>query len=619
MGNVKGIFPGYNVGVTNALPNEPRSECSIAVDPLHPNRLIGASKRFSNPHEYRFSIGPVFSDDGGDTWQDLPALPIPLDHVIFTDPSVTFDASGTAWVMGDPAFVKELGPDLPDLYGILQCEASAQKGLVQTNADLFTTQMLAYKRANKDGTWSAHPLFDWRCTGDDKGWLACDNGPALSTMGPTPSTKKPPLHYSSPYHGRMYAIWGAQTPLRFARSLDGGKSWVGAATTIAGADITAGFSEAPDISIGSDGTIHVFSYRPSNPWIDYLRSTDGGDTFQGDGTFINGFPKPKQLVSGMTDLNNGINTKINNWTVFDGANFRVLTLVSSCCFGDTGVAIAWADARKGHSRIYFAVSHDNGVTWQQQPSGTPMLPGLMFGDSHQFHPQLAATRSGVLGCAMYSYSKTAIGGTTPGVEVLMAASFDGGATWDYKPVTDQPWDPSINAPWSHGDSSVTFIGDYFGLDAGKTDFHVLWTDTRNGNQDLFYCRVDTEQATGEPAPGVLQASGLEQALLGQIYATYVSPGVPVDGPGFIIVGGHIIRIPPHSPLQEALSVAVAISSVSDLRRADTAKAREALYDVLINVANQAKRELKEEGRYAASSSGWFGFLSGRSSPRAPAR
>jgi hypothetical protein len=46
-----------------------------------------------------------------------------------------------------------------------------------------------------------------------------------------------------------------------------------------------------------------------------------------------------------------------------------------------------------------------------------------------------------------------------------------------------------------------------------------------------------------------------------IVATYVSPGVKVDGGGFAIVNGKIIKIPPRGPasqlLQEALRGIVA--------------------------------------------------------------
>ncbi len=36
---------------------------------------------------------------------------------------------------------------------------------------------------------------------------------------------------------------------------------------------------------------------------------------------------------------------------------------------------------------------------------------------------------------------------------------------------------------------MTFIGEYFGLDASPHGFHVLWTDTRTGMQELFTSHV----------------------------------------------------------------------------------------------------------------------------------
>ena len=296
-------------------------------------------------------------------------------------------------------------------------------------------------------------------------------------------------------------------------------------------------------------------------------------------------PQPRDVVTNVTDITTksfagGPITRSGEWPVFEGAKFRVITIVATCCFGDKGVAIAWADARSGHSKIYYRLSTDGGDTWLGDPSGTPLLPNL-GGDSHLFHPQLATTGSGVLGCAMYSYSKTAIAWSKRGVSVLVAASFDEGVTWEFNPITNQPWDPAIGAPFSHGDPNVTFIGEYFGFDAGRSEFHVLWTDTRHNNQDLFYCQVDTEK-TRDP-----------RDWLPELVATYVSPGVSHDGGGFVIVGGHIIRIPPWDPLRPALDVMVAFDALSRVSLPSAARAREALCNVLGEIANQAKKYLKE--------------------------
>ena len=70
--------------------------------------------------------------------------------------------------------------------------------------------------------------------------------------------------------------------------------------------------------------------------------------------------------------------------------------------------------------------------------------------------------------------------------MVLAQSNDGGATFpQHSTVTDQPWNPAIDAPLSHGDPNVTFIGDYFGLDASALGFYPLWTDTRTGIQELW--------------------------------------------------------------------------------------------------------------------------------------
>ena len=103
----------------------------------------------------------------------------------------------------------------------------------------------------------------------------------------------------------------------------------------------------------------------------------------------------------------------------------------------------------------------------------------------------------------------------------MAASFDEGTTWGFTPITDQPWDPAIGAPYSHGDSNATFIGEYFGFDAGKSEFHVLWTDTRFNNQDLFYCQVLTEK-TRDLADGLgLAIDPMALILSGRAYLIWV--------------------------------------------------------------------------------------------------
>ena len=61
----------------------------------------------------------------------------------------------------------------------------------------------------------------------------------------------------SPFFGRVYAVWAANTPLRFARSLDRGATWDGVGGSASGSDVGASQCYAPSPAIGDDGTIHV--------------------------------------------------------------------------------------------------------------------------------------------------------------------------------------------------------------------------------------------------------------------------------------------------------------------------------------------------------------------------
>ena len=138
----------------------------------------------------------------------------------------------------------------------------------------------------------------------------------------------------------------------------------------------------------------------------------------------------------------------------------------------------------------------------------------------------------------------------------LSASFDRGQTFSYATtVTDQPWDPAVDAPYSHGAPQgnknvvkATFIGEYFGLDAHEGGFNVLWTDTRTGVQELFYARVDTERIK---PPDILVGISA-QVLFGLL----------AGGGGAILVNGHIVPVPP--PDHDLAQAMVALNAASKI-------------------------------------------------------
>ena len=141
------------------------------------------------------------------------------------------------------------------------------------------------------------------------------------------------------------------------------------------------------------------------------------------------------------------------------------------------------------SRIYCRHSSNGGANWQGSAPGQPLLPGYLgsAANQHDFHPQLASTPAGQIACAFYEFGPK--GGGSPLIDVVMAFSYDGGASFTRRDkVTDRPWDPAVDAPLSHGDPTTTFIGEYFGLTGSPLGFFPLWTDTRTGIQEMFTAR-----------------------------------------------------------------------------------------------------------------------------------
>jgi len=158
-----GVYAGEDVQVTSGTPKQARSESIIAINPKNPYNLIAASKKFSNPQTYRFTIGIRVSFDGGSGWQDskLPLLPEWGDMVGsggndpssgMTDPAVAFHHFDNAFLVGEPIQYKEAG-------------------------QIDTIGMYVYKSNDGGLHWGQPVPLHVGDTSDDKSWIACDNNP----------------------------------------------------------------------------------------------------------------------------------------------------------------------------------------------------------------------------------------------------------------------------------------------------------------------------------------------------------------------------------------------------------------------------------------------------------
>jgi hypothetical protein len=233
------------------------------------------------------------------------------------------------------------------------------------------------------------------------------------------------------------------------------------------------------------------------------------------------------------------------------------------------VAVAWADYREGVSRIYYALSTNGGNSWKTGLSGQPLLTGALAANLHHFHPQIVTDPNGVIGCAFYEFGPKP---TIRLIDVVLAQSFDCGASFKQFRVTDQPWDPSLDAPVSLVDPIASFIGEYFGLDASAKGFHPVWTDTRTGIQELW--------------TDILPALNLASSQIYEQVAEILF-GIIQDGGGSEVVGGHIIRIPPWGPPELNILLGVACHRIAALVSGPEGKAlQSAAMNMVARVAEQ---------------------------------
>jgi len=419
-----------NVQVTyDTSTNNARSESSVAINPNNPDQIVAASKKFANIQTYDFTLATEYSTDGGQTWQASPALALPEGATVMTDPTLAWDDSNNVFLVG----------------------------LTGYNPPTWTTiGIVIYKSSDGGITWSApNPIHN--SLNDDKQWVAGDSSP------------------SSPFHGNVYTVWD-NGGIAFARTTDHGTTWTGTSGAAAGTLIASAETVYPEITVSDTGTVYVVSTDAAS-LVAMMVSTDGGVSFQA----------AANPATGITTLEDALPAVDQQFPELPGGTFRVISDPTVAAYGDI-LLVAWSDYREGAARIYYVRSVDAGNTWST-PSGQRLDTATVPSEFHHIMPQMVVDHLGVFGCVYYEFGPKP---TKMLIDVVLSLSFDKGETFGRSVLTTQPWDPAVDAPWSHGDPNVTFIGDYMGLDASSQGFQPVWTDTRTGIQELFTTTVPAD-------------------------------------------------------------------------------------------------------------------------------
>lgn len=433
---------------------DPRNETSIAVSATDDRIVVGASKVIVAAGTFTSGsqrVAYYYSSDGGQTWgHGVVGLETPQKTWSrCTDPAVASDSNGNFY-----------------LSLLMLDDLSFDSGV-------YVLRSVDGGRTFSDPTPVA---FDIGSGGNpklvDKCYLTVDTSP------------------SSPFRNTIYAAW-----VRIDRD--------GSGTNRAGVFVShrrpgqTSFSEpkvishfgdmrGPSLATGPNGEFYAAWEGIGSPRVLLFNaSTDGGDTFlppvvaPGTDYRIHSFvgslsqPSPVVRIAGVDRMN----------------SFPVIDVDRSTGPNRGMIYVAWAEARNFNDADVF-------VKKLGPPNPRPEeFPIVKANDDEvgadQFFPWLSVdSSSGSVEVGFYDRRNN------PGeltVNTYIARSTDGGASFDGNTrISQQGSDPRIDANKKQALDAPIGLGDYIGMAAARGKGHLLWTDTREGKQNIYYGRITFE-------------------------------------------------------------------------------------------------------------------------------
>lgn len=468
------------------------SESDIRIDPTNPKHLIGQSKWAVNGEGYNHLLGFYESFDSGKTWPVQGHVPGYEGWTDNTDPVGAFDPWGNFYSLILPYQFYY------DKFGYHKYD----NGSHQTNPTVPPEAIAV----------AVHPARTLPGKTPAASWITTHNGqPDYLMTAPNASTNDPDKQWitidtnpSSPYYGRIYAMWtlfvlnpsviyeshadaqpdGTHTDWSAPQILPTvpGKRW----------DTYLLPHVAPDGTIWTTTTNNPQKQDFSHANISLIWSSDGGVTWQG----------PLLVVQ-------NVNVPIYKNTTFREGIVNTFAVGTQKMGDYYPLYVSYEDGGTGLSNVYLVASYDGGHTWT-----VPILVNDNTGPTEALQPNLDVAPNGTVAVTFYDRRLPCPSQGDPdaagsGVAYDPGTASSPGTPWGrtnycintaiqfYKPdltpvkhnirLSAHTWDPQLSA--MHPGcicSSGTFIGDYFGIASGGGTTYVSSVSTFNYNDENPY-------------------------------------------------------------------------------------------------------------------------------------
>ena len=449
--------PTLDLLVSPVADPDPRNETAIAVSPLNQQIIVGASKVIvggGNGVTGNTRVAFYNSSDGGRTWA----------------------TSLLSLETGQKTWGRAASPSIAvDSNGIFYLSAAL---LDNSN---FDSSVYVFSSTDGGRTF-ANPLpvtFDIGSGSNPKQAEKCYVGVDTS---PT-----------SPFRNSIYVVWVVRDrdsqgqnrqviKLAFKRPTDAGFSTV---KTIS----HEGDMRGPAVTTGPNGEIYAAWEGIGNPKrILFNASTDGGNTFlpvdvaPSIDLDVHNFtgslsdPSPALFIAGMSRMNCFPSIDVDRST---GPNRGM-------------IYIAWAETTNRNDADVFVkrLTPPNGG---HPTISEPVRVNNDFSGADQFLPWLKVDPSnGDVDVAFYDRRDDG-----QLVNMYIARSTDGGAAFpENTRVSAVSSNPRVQSNVTGNGGSPIGLGNYIGLFAANGKAHLLWADTRDQKQNIYYGLVEYTTSGG---------------------------------------------------------------------------------------------------------------------------